>query len=605
MILLKRKDFHRFRPLPTSNFYEFRSASFEWLPNELSSAPLNCIACPIFSRLISCRVFSFRPGHSGKVVIMARWARHLVVLLLLTLSVGCVTVRSPWTFRSPFVPVPRKFEQPAEEQPAVERPSAEHHAEHESRSEEEKEERGPFIASASADDLTGSSKGASTAGLNHDPATRMLIEEELRDASLDERAEWITFLGTVETSEVAGLLKERRIAMRRESELIAEGTQKSHPSGIMPAAHSLSAETATPPQKSANDADAMTPETEAGESAETITGGVSSTGAAWQKKFRSFADPNRLWPHSSAETAEPPEHSVTAAISKGERPGRPPFRSRRQDPSAEATQLPEITPAAQADSPPQQTASLETRITPGSALWEDEMAKLISLLEAEASSTPVQESSERNDLRKQVGLRMLYLIANEPQKSFQAIPGLPPEEQEFWTSLFLGLSEHLDQTGANDPGARATQTIAHLRTAAYHLQQSANLRMRNLTFCQQINGFGNYETFSADQFSAGQTVLIYAEIRNFKSVPIEESYYLTRIRSTIEIYTTRDGQRLVDRSTYDPTEDRSRTMRTDYYHSYRLDLPANLSPGPHLVKLILQDELTGKQTTESLPFLVK
>jgi len=129
--------------------------------------------------------------------------------------------------------------------------------------------------------------------------------------------------------------------------------------------------------------------------------------------------------------------------------------------------------------------------------------------------------------------------------------------------------------------------------------------MRNLTFCQQINGFGNYETFSADQFSAGQTVLIYAEIRNFKSVPIEESYYLTRIRSTIEIYTTRDGQRLVDRSTYDPTEDRSRTMRTDYYHSYRLDLPANLSPGPHLVKLILQDELTGKQTTESLPFLVK
>ena len=234
------------------------------------------------------------------------------------------------------------------------------------------------------------------------------------------------------------------------------------------------------------------------------------------------------------------------------------------------------------------------------------MSKLISLLEAEASSVSATEDAHsRIDIRKQVGLRMLYLIANEPQKAFQAIPGLPPEDQEFWTSIFQGLAEHLNQVGANDPAERATQTLAHLRNAAYHLQQTAHLRLRNLTFCQQINGFGNYETFPTNEFHAGQTVLIYSEIRNFKSIPTDDGHYLTRIRSTIEIYTTHDGQRLVDRNTYDPTEDQSRSLRTDYYHSYRLDLPANLVPGPHLVKVILQDELTGKQATESIHFIIK
>lgn len=526
---------------------------------------------------------------------MARWARHFVVLVLLMFSAGCITVQSPLALRNPFSRTPQV---PAE-------PPPKHHAEKERETENMSEERGPFVASIGAGEKPELPQISPTSGLKHDPGTRMLIEEELRDATPEERAEWIAFLGTVETAEVAGLLNERRVSMRRENELSAE-----HAGGeeILPAAHSLSgdvteqgAEASTEQARSLMEGPAPT------EGAESPAGDTASMGAPWQKKFRSFADPNRFWNHQSTESAEPAEHSAATAApaAKADRPGRPVNRSRRHEPTPEVSRVAEPASSPLPVVTPQQTAALETRITPGSALWEDEMAKLISLLEAEASSSASQNSLDRRDIRKQVGLRMLYLIANEPQKSFLAIPGIPPEEQEFWTSLFLGLSEHLDESGSSDPAARATLTIAQLRSAAYHLQQSANLRLRNLAFCQQINGFGNYETFGADQFSAGQTVLIYAEIRNFKSVPVEESFYLTRIRSTIEIYSTANGQVLVDRSTYDPTEDRSRTLRTDYYHSYRIDLPANLAPGPHLVKLILQDELTGKQATESIPFVVK
>jgi len=529
---------------------------------------------------------------------MARWARHSVVLLL-TLSMGCVTVPSSWKFPSPF-----------RNHPPADSGKEQRASTHETA--EETEEHPPFIASADAETPPESSTGSSaTAILKHDPATRMLIEAELRDASPTERAEWIAFLGTVETAEVAGLLKERRMAEHRESEQLATGEKKrTAEQDILPAAHSLSVESTKHMDAENRTGEGSATETpvssESPNEKSAQNSGPLSAGSAWQKKFRSLTDPNRLWLHDNKENETTPES--TSDSSKLNQAGHLLSGASHQEVAAVAAAN---RPAQAADSatsspvPAAQTAALETRITPGSALWEDEMAKLISLLEAEASSTPLaMDASQQADLRKQVGLRMLYLIANEPQKSLQAIPGLPPDEQEYWTSLFLGLSQYLDQTGANDPADRATQTIAQLRTAAYHLQQSANLRLRNLTFCQQINGFGNYESFPADQFRPGQTVLIYAEIRNFKSTPLEDGHFLTRIRSTVEIYSLNDGQRLVDRNSYDPTEDRSRTLRTDYYHSYRIDLPANLVPGPHLVKLILQDELTGKQATESIQFIV-
>ncbi|WP_437229485.1 hypothetical protein SH661x_001468 [Planctomicrobium sp. SH661] len=514
---------------------------------------------------------------------MAPQARHFV-LLLLTLSSGCVTVGSPWNYTRSLL---RRDKTTLPAEPASD-PTA-----------QEEEDDQPLIADA---ETTGAEAGSP--GLKHDPGTRMLIEAELRDAAPHERAEWIAFLDTVETSEVAPLLQERRIATRRD----VDGNADLSPSTgkVVPAAHSMTPETVdvaaasesrvsgNAPQVASTDDDAAEP-----------TSADTATGSPWQKKIRSLADPNRLWNHSGSDGDE--ENSLVSTKPERGLLGIPQMRPSRNEVAAPPVTA-SIEPAAAAPviAEPKQTAAIETRITPGSALWEDEVSKLISLLEAEVSaSTAPGTSSNRQETRKQVALRMLYLVANEPQRALQVIPGLPPEEQEFWTALFLGLSEHLDQSAANDPAERATQTIAQLRTAAYHLQQSANLRLRNMTFCQQINGFGNYETFPADQFHPGQTVLIYAEIRNFKSAPTDDGLFVTRIRSTIEIYTVGEGQQLVDRNTFEPTEDRSRTLRTDYYHSYRLDLPAHLTSGPHLIKLILQDDLTGKQTTESINFTVK
>lgn len=526
---------------------------------------------------------------------MAHRAPQLGVLLLLMASSGCITVSAPtWSFPKPTL-------RRAKEAPKNERTSVPNQ-------EDEEEKRPPLIA-----ENTAGPPQTESAGLMHDPATRMLIDEELRDASPAQRSEWKEFLASVETSEVPELLKERRMAIRREPSQIASNLpennstdSKAEATEVLPVAHSISA--------SAGNAGEALAEVTTADGAEDSeehsvrSGSTTPPGSPAvnprQKKFRSLTDPNWLWSHPPAEQGE--EHPNTAGKTERGPFGLPQVRSNRNEREAVAT-LQDASPVSTlpVEAMPR-TASIEPRITPGSALWEDEVVKLVSLLEAEVSaSSPQDANSQRLEVRKQVALRMLYLVANDPQKAMQVIPGLPPEEQEFWTALFLGLSQHLEQSAASDPAERASQTIAQLRTAAYHLQQSANLRIRNAVFCQQINGFGNYDLFEADQFQPGQTVLLYAEIRNFRSAAGQDGFYTTRIRSTIEIYNLSNGQQLVDRSTFDPTVDRSRTLRTDYYHSYRLDLPANLATGPHMVKLILQDELSGKQSTESINFLVK
>jgi hypothetical protein len=46
-------------------------------------------------------------------------------------------------------------------------------------------------------------------------------------------------------------------------------------------------------------------------------------------------------------------------------------------------------------------------------------------------------------------------------------------------------------------------------------------------------------------------------------------------------------------------------LRTDYFHSYKIDLPPHLPPGPYALVLSVQDELTGKVASQAINFLIR
>jgi len=226
-------------------------------------------------------------------------------------------------------------------------------------------------------------------------------------------------------------------------------------------------------------------------------------------------------------------------------------------------------------------------------------------LQGTANGAPADDATRRRYVESQVHLRLLYLMAGEQARAMQAIPGLEASEQEFWQQLLWSLSNYFDAAAMPNRSDRFTQTVEQLRTAVARLQGDANLQLRNVAFCHKIVSFGNFERFERDEYSPGQLVLLYAEIANFKSSPQpSDGLYKTQIKSTIEIYRAGQGQP-AKKMAFEPTVDLCRSHRQDYFHSYELKIPGDLTLGPHVLKLIVEDMQSGKMATYSVNFTVK
>jgi hypothetical protein len=289
-------------------------------------------------------------------------------------------------------------------------------------------------------------------------------------------------------------------------------------------------------------------------------------------------------------------------------------------PSSPAETKAPVTPAsATAASSPSALAGLGNRlmgaITPSlgaavrtaaqSGSWHDELQKIVNFAASEAGQTSVgtTDTEKLKYVEKQVHLRMLYLLSGQPAKSLEPISGLDAADQEFWQQVFWGLSNYFDKTAMADPSDRATQTIAQLRTAVQRLKEKSKLELRNVAFCQKISSYGNYERVKRDEFTPGQSVLLYAEVENFKSEATTEGPYRTMLKSTIEIFDSQGG--MVVRMPFQAPDDLCASQRRDYYNTYEFAIPQRIGMGPHTLKLTVEDQISHKVATYTVNFTVK
>ena len=205
-----------------------------------------------------------------------------------------------------------------------------------------------------------------------------------------------------------------------------------------------------------------------------------------------------------------------------------------------------------------------------------------------------------------VHLRLLRLVAGEHGRALEAVPDLPPAEQEFWQHSVWALSAMLDEQSIPDPADRATQAVASLRTAATKLSGEAKLTLRNVNFCHRVDSFGNAVPFDRDEFTPNQPVLIYAEVENFTSEPNLDGRFRTQTRSTVQIFEA-GGERLIETLPLDEpvTVDLCDRHRQDYFLVYDLKIPARIGLGPHVMKLTVEDALGGRTVQTRLNFTVK
>ena len=137
----------------------------------------------------------------------------------------------------------------------------------------------------------------------------------------------------------------------------------------------------------------------------------------------------------------------------------------------------------------------------------------------------------------------------------------------------------------------ALGAVEALRTP---LQEQADLQIPTVALCTRVQTFGVYDEMPSGALVANRPnrAIVYIEIGNFLSEQTDDGRYRTMLSDELEILTP-DG-----RSVWHKEEpsivDLSRRRRHDFFLAQIIDLPNTLGPGEYVLKVSMQDDLSGK-----------
>ncbi len=240
---------------------------------------------------------------------------------------------------------------------------------------------------------------------------------------------------------------------------------------------------------------------------------------------------------------------------------------------------------------------------------ESPLEPLIEKVEQQLAEWPRQANGKpQNEVewrQHQTDLRLLYMMAGRSAESMRAIESLPEKEQEFWQSMMLAMEAYRGNSNTADRTEQLTETLDYVRTASRQLQPLSRMQIRRMNFCNRIEGFGSCNVFPASDFNAGQPLLLYAEIENYKSELTDDGQYQSQFAAMIEFIRDGETEPIASRTIQLPEiGDRCAAERTDYFQSYELTIPS-LSPGRYILRLHVCDQLSLQTATSDLPFDIR
>jgi len=220
------------------------------------------------------------------------------------------------------------------------------------------------------------------------------------------------------------------------------------------------------------------------------------------------------------------------------------------------------------------------------------LREAIRSLESDVAGAP---ESDR-EFAEHARLRMLYLLDGQRDEALRPIPSMAPAMQEFWSEQLYGLATLMECELISESSRRKAEAKQHLDAAAAKLGESCSLVVRNLAFVTDIQSFGTYKPFDKYEFVPGQTVLLYAEVENFKSAETAKGFH-TATRSSYQIFDS-SGKRIAEHE-FSPSEECCRQPRRDFFIGYEFSLPQRIYPGKHVLQLTVAD-LNSQKIGQSL-----
>ena len=155
----------------------------------------------------------------------------------------------------------------------------------------------------------------------------------------------------------------------------------------------------------------------------------------------------------------------------------------------------------------------------------------------------------------------------------------------------------MDAERNTDPNRRAAEASHHFREALARLNNMATLEVKNLTFCTDVKSFGVYEPFGKNVFRPGQEVLIYAEVENFVSEPVDKDYKIS-LRTSYQILDPHAAR--VAKQEFPAVVSQCKAMRRDLFVSYSVFLPQKIYPGRYTLQFNVEDLQSQKLGNSTL-----
>ncbi|MCE9604387.1 MAG: hypothetical protein K8U03_05715 [Planctomycetia bacterium] len=234
---------------------------------------------------------------------------------------------------------------------------------------------------------------------------------------------------------------------------------------------------------------------------------------------------------------------------------------------------------------------------PGDAAWRESLGLVITGLETQTREAPHSAA----EVSRHAWLRMLYLAAGRREDALKPIPGIAAAEQDFWSEQIYGLATYLDTEKLTDPARRSAEARSHLAKAEKRLSEASTLAVRSLAFCTEVSSYGVYERFKEYRFKAGQPLILYSEVENFRSEESAKGFH-TALRSSYQILDPQ-GRRVAENDLA-LTEEFCQNERRDYFIRYFLSVPERIYDGKYTLQLTIVDTLSQKIGQSTIDFTV-
>ena len=225
----------------------------------------------------------------------------------------------------------------------------------------------------------------------------------------------------------------------------------------------------------------------------------------------------------------------------------------------------------------------------------NDIRAIIERLEAKVAQDP-------NDLEAQIRLRLLYIVGGQDQKAATPPEGLAEETAALMQSLAETIIMARNATA--DLGLGAGPALEAARDLTRHLSRYAQLTIPQVVLSRRVDSFGVYSPIDPPSFVAGSPIsaVVYTELQNYHSQQAEDGSFETRLSQRMELLDA-DGQRVWQREDGDIV-DVSKNRREDFFLAPIIRLPGNLPSGPYHLRIEVQDHLSGKFTSASVPLTI-